>query len=367
MTSFSQKLKLAVAGIARSPLDTLSEFGRRLLPEGKDDSQVLRMREIALETPLILQIETINVCNAACIFCGYKSMKRKKGVMSMPLFQKIVKDYAEMGGGPVSFTPVGGDALLDPHLIERLRLLETHREIGQITLTTNGIALERYSDEEVCYLLSRLDCIQLSIGGLESAPYKALYAVDRFEKVQRTIERLLRLKDVVPQSAHIIFAFRTNDWRFEMRFRRKIRGYRKRGVFVSHVWMYANYAGLVKSDKKLNLVVLDSDQGQKVNCLYGCISMAVCWDGRITACGCADVEGEALQIGDAGENALREVWCGNKRMEILGSFMKGTPPGICRRCSAYLPDSAVFSRPCFSRFRPHQPLPLDFFQRFWGG
>ncbi len=362
-----QKLKLALVGITQSPSDVLSGFGRRLLPERKDDSNVLRMREIARGAPLILQIETINVCNAACIFCGYKSMKRKKGVMSIPLFQKIVKDYTAMGGGPVSFTPVGGDALLDPHLIERLRILETHHEIRQITLTTNGIALERYSDDEVCYLLKRLDCIQLSIGGLDAALYKKMYAVDRFDAVHRTLERLLRLKEDVPKPAHIIVAFRTNDWRFEMRFRRKIREYRKRGVFVSHVWMFANYAGLVKSDKKLDLVVLDSDQRQQANCLYGCISMAVCWDGRITACGCADIEAEALQIGNAGENSLQDVWCGKKRMEILASFMKGRPPGICRRCSAYLADSAVFSRPCFDKFEPHQPLPLDFFEHFWGG
>lgn len=285
----------------------------------------------------------------------------------MSLFEKVVEDYADMGGGPVSLTPVGGDALLDPHLIERVKILYEHPLINQITLTTNAIALERYSDDEVCYLLEALDCIQVSIGGLDAATYGTMYAVDRSEKVQSALGRLLKLKDTVSHPAHIIFAFRTNDWRFEIRFRRKINEYRKQGVFVSHVWTYANYAGLVKSDDKLKLVVLDSTPGQQANCLYGCISMAVCWDGRITACGCADIEGEALQIGNAAVNSLQDVWCGNKRVEILASFRKGTPPGICRRCSAYLPDFVVFSRPCFNKFEKHQSLPLDFFQRFWGG
>jgi MoaA/NifB/PqqE/SkfB family radical SAM enzyme len=367
MTTFKQKLKLAVVGITQSPLDILSEFGRRLLPEGKDASQVLRIRGIARATPLILQIETINVCNAACVFCGYKSMKRKKGVMSMPLFEKVVKDYAYMGGGPVSLTPVGGDALLDPHLVERIRILDVNPEINQISLTTNAIALERYSDEDVCYILKALDCIQVSIGGLDAATYGTMYAVDCFENVQSAMERLLKLRNLVSSPANITFAFRTNDWGFELHFKRKIAEYRRRGVFISHIWMYANYSGLVKSDERRNLVVLGSGERQQTSCLYGCISMAVCWDGRITACGCADIEANALAIGNAAEDSLSDVWSGNRRLEIFDSFSKGKPAEICRNCSAYLPDASVFSRPYFRKYRPHEHLPLEFFHQFWGG
>lgn len=285
----------------------------------------------------------------------------------MPLFEKVVEDYAHMGGGPVSLTPVGGDALLDPHLIERIKILDAHPEINQISLTTNAIALERYSEEEVFYILKSLDCIQVSIGGLDAATYGTMYAVDCFEKVQGAIERLLKVRDLVPSPAHITLAFRTNDWRFELRFKREIAGYRKRGVFISHIWTYANYSGLVKSDERRNLVVLGSGEQKKTNCLYGCISMAICWDGRITACGCADIEADALAIGNAAEDSLSDVWSGNRRIEIFDSFVKGKLAKICRNCSAYLPDANAFSRPYFREYGPHQPLPLEFFHQFWGG
>ncbi len=319
--------------------------------------------------PLILQIETVNVCNASCGFCAYKTMKREKGTMTMSLFEKVAKEYAEMGGGPLSLTPVGGDALLDKHLIDRIRLLEAHPEINQISLTTNAIALDRYSDEAVRYLLERLDCIQVSIGGLDPTTYETMYAVDRFEKVHGAMDRLLRLKAFVPKPAAVTFAFRTNDWRFEMNFRRKLNEYRRQGIFISHIWLYANYSGRVKSDKKRNLLVLDggADGASRANCLYGCVSMAVCWDGRITACGCADIEADALAIGNADEESLSDAWSGSRRLEIVGSFAKGKPAGICRNCSAYLPDTDVFSRPYFTKFGQHQPLPLDFFHQFWGG
>jgi len=364
-------MKILFIGIMQSPSGVLTEIRRRLfpVPQNEETSQVQRIRELTHEAPLILQIETVNTCNAACKFCAYKSMKRKKGVMSMPLFRKVVSDYAAMGGGPVSLTPVGGDALLDPHLIDRLRILEDNSKINQVSLTTNAIALERYSDEEVCYLLKTLACIQVSIGGLDPTTYKTLYAVDRFDKVQKALERLLKLKGLISQPANITFAFRTNDWRFERRFRRKINEYRKQGVFISHVWMYANYAGLVKSDEKKNLVVLDSPAKTKTpaNCIYGCISMAVCWDGRITACGCADIEADALPIGNAGTDSLADVWSGTRRLEILDSFMKGTPAEICRKCSAFQPDTTAFPRRYFKKFNAHEPLPIDFYREFWGG
>ena len=367
MTAFTQKLKFALVGITQSPLNTLSEIGRRFLPAKELGPQVRRLQKIAEETPLILQIETINVCNAACIFCGYKSMKRKKGVMSMPMFEKVVKDYADMGGGPVSLTPVGGDALLDPHLIDRIKVLAEHPKINQITLTTNAIALDRYSDEDVCRLLNALDCIQVSIGGLAPETYKTMYSVDAFGKVQHQMDRLVRLNDAVSQPANLTFAFRTNDWKFEIRFRERLREYRKQGVFISHIWLYANYSGLVKNDEDRGLMVMERTSIQNICCLYGTISMAVCWDGRITACGCADVEGDKLSLGHAETESLSELWHGEKRAEILDSFRKGTPPRICRHCSAYLPVTVVYSRPYFNNFEPHQPLALDFFRQFWGG
>lgn len=350
-----------------TPLKTLNGLRRLLLPRFRARARVLRMRNLTREAPLILQIETTNLCNARCVFCAYPSMTRRKGVMSMPLFEKVVKDYCAMGGGPVSLTPVVGDALLDPHLLERLGLLRAAPEISQISLTTNAIALERYSDVQIGYLLETLDCIQVSIGGLDSETYVKLYGVDRFTQVKREMERLLDLKDSVPHPAKISFAFRTNDWKFDFLFRRQLKEYRRRGVFVSHISSYANYAGLVQSDEKLKLNVIDGQEKKPEPCIYASVHMSICWDGTITACGCADFNADSLRIGQVETDGLSQVWSGDKRIAILNSFGLGKPPGICRKCSAYAPDTTIFSETFCKQIVPHQPLPLKYFQQFWGG
>jgi MoaA/NifB/PqqE/SkfB family radical SAM enzyme len=366
MRSAKRRLKTLLLGLKRSPGKTLAEMAGFLLPRRGDEAQRGRLQKLTREAPLTLQIETTNVCNAACVFCAYSAMQRSKGVMSMALFAKIVDDYAAMGGGPVSLTPVVGDALLDPHLLERLRLLSAHPLVNQITMTTNAIALDRYGDDEVRFLLETLDCIQVSIGGLDAATYKTLYGVDRFPQVLASLGRLLTLKEGVDNGADLTFAFRTNDWKFEVRFKRQLDEYRRRGVFISHIWTYANYSGVIKSDSRMNLQVIETPAKTTSTCVYPCVHLAVCWDGRVTACGCADFEGKSLWVGQAEENSLAELWYGEKRSRILESFTSGRLTPICRQCTAYQPD-ALFAQPLFRDIIPGKPLTLDYLHRFWGG
>jgi len=353
----SEKISLFL----RSPLAVLAGAGRSLIYKFKEPVQVEELRKITRQAPLFLQIETTNVCNASCIFCAYSGMNRKKGVMSLPLFRKIVQDYAEMGGGPVCLTPIVGDALLDPHFLQRLEILEEFPEIMQITVTTNGIALKKYSDEEICRILESLYCLQLSVGGLEPETYATMFGVDRFSQVMDGMERLLRLKFQVPNPANISFAFRTNDRKFETRHKTQLAGYREKGVHISHIWSYANYSGAVENDAERKLVVYGSRGKKRNRCVSVSMNMTACWDGTITACGCADFQGDKLTIGHAGQDSLSEVWSGKKRAAILESFVQGKLLPICRECSGYTPDT-VFACPHFKGILPHQPLPLDFFR-----
>ena len=365
MTEIVQKIKIFLLEFMRSPVDTSALVGRLLVQKFATE-QIERLRLITHKSPLILQIEGTNVCNAVCVFCANAHMQRPKGVMSLPLFEKIVKDYAGMGGGPVSLTPIIGDALLDPHLLERVRILKTYPEINQISLTTNALALDRFADEDVCRLLDTLYCLQVSIGGLDAATYELMFGVDRYPYIEQAMERLLLLNTSVSHPAHITFAFRTNDRKFESRYKEVIDRYRRRGVFVSHIWTYANYAGLVKDDEKLNLVVMKSGQQKRKACIYASVAMSICWDGTITACGCADFEGTQMTIGNAATEALSDVWTGKKRTGLLSSFAAENAPMICRKCSAYQADTS-FAFPYFKNVQPHQPLPLEFYHQFWGG
>jgi radical SAM protein with 4Fe4S-binding SPASM domain len=323
-------------------------------------AQIMQMRELTREAPLFLEIETINICNSSCIFCSYPDMKRKKGVMSLQMFQKVVEDYVRMGGGPVSLTPLEGEPLLDPLLKERLEILKKYPETQQVILTTNGIALNKFSDQEICSLLEGLYLIKFSIGGLDDVTYKSMFNVDCFSQVMNGVDRLLKIREKVSEPAHITFAFRTNDPRFEVRFKSQLDGYREQGIAISHIHAYTNNCGALKSDEEKRLVVARNPGRKHLTCVYPCMSMVVSWDGIVTAC-CEDSEDVDLRIGHVEKETLAEIWGGKQRQEFLGSFTNRELFPVCRNCSGYQPDT-VFVDPCFKGLRPHQKLPKDFIQ-----
>ena len=323
-------------------------------------AQIKRMRELTRESPLFLEIETINACNASCIFCSYPDMKRKKGVMSLQMFQKVVEDYVQMGGGPVSLTPLEGEPLLDPILLERLEILKKYPEMQQVVVTTNGIALDKYSDQEIRCLLEDLYLIKLSIGGLDDATYKSMFNVDCFSQVMNGVDRLLKIRKEVSDPAHISFAFRTNDPSFEVRFRQQLDEYREQGIHISHIHEYTNNCGSLKNDQEKRLVVARSPRKKRLTCVYPCMSMVVSWDGIVTAC-CEDSEDADLRIGNIEKETLADIWSGKQRSEFLALFTKRKLLPVCRKCSGYQPDT-VFADPCFKGLRPHQTLPKDFIQ-----
>jgi len=360
MESPLHSLKILLQAFRQAPVSTVSGTVRSLALRVWVPGRVTRLREMVSERPIILQVETTNACNAACQFCAYPGMKRQKGVMDLPLFEKVMGDYVAMGGGALTLTPIVGDPLLDPHLLERLDILERYPEINQVTLTTNAIGLERYSDDQVRRLLSSLYCMQLSIGGMDSETYRTMYGVDRFPQVRQAMERLIDLAQGLERPAHITFAFRTNDPAFERRFHEQLEGYRCRGVHISHIWTYANYSGAVSGDEKINLVVARNKGEKRIACVTPSMCVGVCWDGRVTACSCADFNADKLLIGDARQESLAQLWKGERRAEILASFPRGALRPICRGCSAYTPDT-FFAYPCFKGVEPGKEIPLDFY------
>ena len=337
-----------------SPLAAFIRFCMNLSCNG----QIEHIRELTRKAPFILELETTNICNSACVFCSYPYTKRKKGVMSMQMFQKVVEDYVQMGGGVVNLTPIDGEPLIDPHLIERIEILKEHKETQQIMMTTNGIALNKYSDQEIRRLLEDLYLIKLSIGGLDAVTYKSMFNVDCFSQVMNGIDRLIKIRDEVSSPAYISFSFRTNDPSFEARFKPQLDEYREKSIDIIHTHVFTNNCGSLEIDSEKKIDVGRASSKKRLTCAFPCMSMVVCWDGVVSACD-EDAEVKDLRIGHVENESLAEIWTGKKRQEILDSFVRGKLTAACSKCSAYQPDT-IFADPIFKGLKPNQTLPRDF-------
>lgn len=326
--------------------------------------RISRIKKILEQKPAILAVETISVCNAKCIFCAYPTMKREHEVMPLNTFEKIISEYSSAGGGALSLTPVMGDPLLDPHLIERYKIIERFENINQISFTTNGIAFHKLSDEDVKYILSRTFIIQFSIGGLDKEIYKSLYQVDKLKEVLNAVKRILNLKKEINSQTHITLAFRTNNPNFEKDYAKELQEWKDKGTVVSHMCTYNNYGGEIEG--KNIKIKADWVPSKKMTCALPLLHAHMYSNGKITNCGCVDANGDGLIIGDSKYSTFKETWHGQKRQGILDSFPKGKLSPLCQKCNAYRPFTYLGSS-IFKKLKADQKLPLEFYINFFGG
>jgi hypothetical protein len=159
--------------------------------------------------PLMLIVETINVCNSECVFCPYTIQTRPKGVMSEELFDRILAEYLAMGGGAISLTPMVGDLLLDRKLPSRMRALRRHADRLVPSVTTNLYALEYWSDDQVLEMLNTFERFHVSCYGITAEENHAITKKNYHETFCGQMVRLLRLKREHRGRAEVALGFRT--------------------------------------------------------------------------------------------------------------------------------------------------------------
>ena len=130
----------------------------------------------------IITIEPYNVCNLRCVMCPYSKMTRKKELMGMPLFEKIVKEAKELGFTTVTLQ-MYSEPLLDPHLIERIKAAKS---LGMTAgFFTNAMLL----DEKMADALfdSGLDWIKFSVDAGSKEDYDKIRIGGNWERVKNNI------------------------------------------------------------------------------------------------------------------------------------------------------------------------------------
>jgi radical SAM protein with 4Fe4S-binding SPASM domain len=288
-----------------------------------------------LSRPIMLICETVNLCNNECIICAYSSMDRKKKNMNMALFRKVLNDYTDMGGGAFSLTPVVGDVLLDRHLVERLRLLKDYDRIRPISVTTNLVALDRFDNDELLFILDAFDKIHISVYGLNAEDYLLLAKKDNYGKLTNALQRIAKtgyLKKIV--IGFRLLRTHTDDEIFQW-----IHSHLGQDIPFSQTRQYSNW-GMLDTSKSLPFdASWLAAERHKEPCLIPLSAMQVFSNGMISFCPCDDFENDKdLCLGDVNNQSLSEIYNSEKSRQ-LWSFEN--EPDFCKKCSFYQPLSSL--------------------------
>ena len=145
--------------------------------------------------PKFIQIETIAVCNALCIMCPVKDIKRDTRFLSTELFDKITSELAQYADWIERVTiQLNGEPLLDKTLESKIRKM---KEIGikSVSFTTNGSLMTKERAESI--LVSGIGNIDFSVDGATKETYESIRGNLNYDEVFNNIKQLIKQRNAI--------------------------------------------------------------------------------------------------------------------------------------------------------------------------
>jgi radical SAM protein with 4Fe4S-binding SPASM domain len=287
-----------------------------------------------ISRPVMLLCETINICNNDCIICAHDIMRRKKTIMPLELFERVLIEYAKVGGGALSLTPVVGEVFLDKYLVERFRLIKKYEKINRVSFSTNAVVSDRFSDEELSFIIERTERIYISVYGLDEVEYRIMTKRNSYDRLVKNVKRLLQLVD---NPNKIRFGFRCLKIHSENEIKTWILSNFCAEIGFDHMRTYNNWGDILDTTKPLPF---DGEwkkvQENKSQCLIPLIAYQVFADGNVSFCPCCDFDcNDELHIGNIKDNSLANIYNSQKTQDLWN--FKEKMPAFCRKCSFHIP------------------------------
>jgi MoaA/NifB/PqqE/SkfB family radical SAM enzyme len=311
----------------------------------------LPWRQMEKASPSTMALETTNICNASCIFCAYQyqeNFRKGQGVMSDTIFESFITQFKEMGGRKIDFTPLVGDALIDPKIIQRVKYA---KDKGfKVFFFTNGILFNRMDLESL--IKTGIESITLSTGPFDKENYEKLYRTKqgKYEDLIQGLKKLLKIRNELNAKLKLTILFRSNipykdlielpDYQNEIL---PLMTEEERKAAYVLTKGFDSWGGQIHKEDLTGIMdIAVPPLIKRRPCLWSFYN-EVMWDGKVRACSCRFTEtdnsdaNDGLLIGDLNKSSLKDIVFGTEVKRLRQSFVKGKPPPVCRTCTMYKP------------------------------
>lgn len=280
-------------------------------------------RERLRSLPLRLWIETASCCNLRCIMCPNRDMPAaRKGLMEIGLFRKIIDECAAFAGDV--YLHHRGEPLLNPALFDMIKYA---RAAGLKTrFHSNGTLLNAERIDKL--LEAGPDLVSFSVDGFAKESYEQIRQGANFEQTVAGIAQLAeaRRKRGLRRPYLVIEKIRFNNPALNSETPETAA---TRARFLA--------AGVDEIIEKQEYVWAEESapecaQPQALSaCTFPWYAMVVCYDGTVTPCP-QDFQA-ALNMGNAREKSLREIWNDASYRDLRRGFKTDIQSlSLCRKC-----------------------------------
>jgi MoaA/NifB/PqqE/SkfB family radical SAM enzyme len=299
-----------------------------------------------LEPSSILVTGVTNICNAKCSFCAYPKVVANKtlqtGVMPFDIFKKAVDEWAAAGGKDLDLTPVVGDPLVDPGVLDKVDYAVNRARIKNVSLTTNAILLDRNDTYKKLIDLG-IGGVFISTQGASKAAYEKVYGVKKYDEAMSGIRHLLEYNHAKGEPAQIIIRFRNEEKPSQIirseDFKKNIKPYLSEKVTVSFTVDFDNWGGTIQpADMSGAMKMRQLPPRLDVPC-QGLFGFSIRHDGNVRLCGCrlTRTDLDDLVVGNLRDKSLAEISKSAEAWDIINGFYSGKRPETCVGCTVYKP------------------------------
>lgn len=289
--------------------------------------------------PRKLILDTINICNANCVFCAYQFKKDKNQIMSLDFIDKVTKDYAQFHPESfVTFTPTVGDPLIDKDIFKKVDIAKTNG-IKRVQFYTNGILLKHKIDE---LFNSQIDNLEISFPDFENEIYNEIFRTNKYPEALEGLHLLLKMNKEglrkLPIKINIRGKRPLEIIKSTPDFQEYIKPYLTDYIFITETPSFDNWMGMIEQNHLPKGMKLAEQQEAKIDkpCLR-LFDLQVLANGDLRLCGCRfkDTVFDDLVFGNLKDKSLKDLWFSSKAFEMRSKFFSNDLPGACKSCSYY--------------------------------
>lgn len=276
-------------------------------------------------------------CFCKCRFCYQVKNPGaiKEEYMDFDLFKKIINDIPSDERLDIIPSP-GGEPLTYPRIHEFVRYIADTRPLATTEYSTNGIMMDR--ENSIKIIKSGLKRIMISLNAPSREDYEWFTGIDAYDRVLKNTIGLMELRSKLGSPTPIVKVKIVGMKRWSDKIEKFIQ-YWNNIVDIAMVLPVSYY-----QDEDLeNIELMKPSTNPLVpTCFYLANNIIIMPNGRFQICCAPDFTGEKygpMDLGNAKDRNLIDVWCGEKYTELRKINAQGlTVFANCLTCNINRPD-----------------------------
>lgn len=289
----------------------LRRIGRRILSNFCYKANIVKLPY----PPEYLQIDITGFCNLRCKMCpqSVNDLIKEKGVMSMPLYEKII-DSGKRAGVFSVLLVLTGEPLLNNNFFNMIKYAKTKGMKVQTSINCTLLTPEKSKE----IIESRLDEIILSFDTVKKDLYEEYRNGANFDLTIANIIKFLELKKEMKKRNPFVVMVNLQQCgsegskpKIEEDF---LQAFGKYDVWIMPKY-FSNWSGIMKNEKEILYAEGKKAGSRKYKiCETVYRRLVVSWDAKALSC-CNDfVRRQA--VGDLTKQSIMEVWNGGPLMRL---------------------------------------------------